>query len=86
MRFQRGYFELERGDRTVPEELGRARAPKLLIWNVGFKRFKDLALFPKLVEVKILKYPLDTLEPLASLRNLRRLEIGHFPRVALSGR
>ena len=80
MKFQRGYFELTRDDRTIPEELGRARSPRLLIWNIGFKRFQDLALFPKLVEVKILNYPLDTLAPFASLLNLRRLEICHFPR------
>ncbi|MFN8639674.1 MAG: hypothetical protein U0360_09510 [Dehalococcoidia bacterium] len=81
MRIEGDVRVIWRDDRVLPAELAAVDALKLRIWNVGFKRFEDLANLPNLVELTVLDWKAPSFEPLRNLVRLRTLAISHFPQV-----
>ncbi|MBM3623032.1 MAG: hypothetical protein FJX20_20320 [Alphaproteobacteria bacterium] len=72
---------LGRNETSIPESLREVPDLKLRIWNMGFKRFEELARFPNLAELTIMDFVGPSFAPLAELRALRLLSITHFPKV-----
>ena len=66
-------------DAEIPEQVRRARNPRLHL--SGFKPVETLADFPRITELEIYRWPLDSFSPLRSLCCLRELRITHFPKV-----
>lgn len=66
----------------LPPDLGDIEGLRLRIWNVGFRRFADLAALTNLVELTVLDWKDETFEPLRGLVGLERLTVIHFPKVS----